>query len=630
MLKSQQMKLLRNSYRFFLFLLPVLIGIGGMIWWVKQSVSATPLLTPQAEDSVVVSATAEKTIASTATASVLPSAQSISKDSQTDGVMVLSLRDGVNTHLFAYHPLNLALTRISHAPWDDIDPAVSPDGKKVAYSSRQNGYWDLFLLDLETGVTRRLTGTPDYEGAPTWSPDGQWLAYEHSDGIGQDIYLLSLMDEHAQPERLTDWDGVERSPAWSPQGRQVAFVSDKSGDEDVWLADLDQIDHRFTNVSNTPLSNDSFPAWSKDGHRLAWSSETHGDHRITVWDAQREQSVLLNAQGDRPLWSGDGKVIFAEWRAANQLQLTAYDANTGRLSLPPVDLPGSAYGFTWVNAPLPTWLAQTIQQGDQTAPPPLFSATTIAQANPTGRSQLLPLKDVTAPQAMLHAGVIDSFDALRSAVAQETGWDAFSSLENAFVPLTATNDPALDQDWLATGRAFTLNPLYLSAGWMTVAREELGGQTYWRVYLRARYQDGSMGLPIREMTWDLNVRYSGNTRAYEQGGKQTAPPDGYWINLTELASRYGWERLPALIPWRTNYLAIRANEFARTDGLDWQSAMTQLYPPEALMTATPHPTKLPTETMIPKTPFPAATRTPSAMPVPQRRATLTPPPNMQP
>ena len=62
------------------------------------------------------------------------------------------------------------------------------------YSSRQNGYWDLYILDLETGEQTRLTDTPEYEGSPTWSPDGQWIAYERYNGVSLDIYLQSLTD----------------------------------------------------------------------------------------------------------------------------------------------------------------------------------------------------------------------------------------------------------------------------------------------------------------------------------------------------------------------------------------------------------------------------------------------------
>jgi hypothetical protein len=61
---------------------------------------------------------------------------------------------------------------------------------------------------------------------------------------------------------------------------------------------------------------------------------------------------------------------------------------------------------------------------------------------------------------------------------------------------TTSLRPSLFDDWLYTGRAFSLNPLILSAGWMAAVREDFNGQTYWRLYLKARFQDGSAGIRL--------------------------------------------------------------------------------------------------------------------------------------
>ncbi len=99
-----------------------------------------------------------------------------------------------------------------------------------------------------------------------------------------------------------------------------------------------------------------------------------------------------------------------------------------------------------------------------------------------------------------------------------------------------------------------------------------------------------MGFPLTEMVWDLNARYTGDPRSFEQGGRLNPAPPGYWIDLTELASRYGWERQPSLSDWRTYYPALQFNQFVITGGLDWHAAMAEIYPPEALTTTTPAPT----------------------------------------
>jgi len=85
--------------------------------------------------------------------------------------------------------------------------------------------------------------------------------------------------------------------------------------------------------------------------------------------------------------------------------------------------------------------------------------------------------------------------------------------------------------------------------------------------------------------------------------------------LTTLAAQYGWERLPALANWRTYYAGARFNELVYPQGLDWRTAMLQLYPLEALVTPTIviPPTRTPSRTSYwDRSPTP--TKTPTARP----------------
>jgi TolB protein len=248
---------------------------------------------------------------------------------------------------------------------------------------------------------------------------------------------------------------------------------------------------------------------------------------------------------------------------------------------------------------------------------------TILPDLPTGRQVLAGLTDVQAPFPMLHDQLNESFQALRIRVGAEAGWDALASLENAFVPLTVPLSPGLGEDWLYTGRAFALNPLPVNAGWMAVIPEDFAGQRYWRIFLKARFQDGSQGKPLVSRPWDFNARASGDPQLYEQGG-QLSPevPPGYWLDFTALAAAYGWERLPALFTWRSTYAAARFNEFIFSGGLDWRAAMLELYPEEILVTPT---------AMIPPTHTPTSappwyrTSTPTDTPIAPPTLTPLPP-----
>jgi TolB protein len=532
--------------------------------------------------------------------------------SAPQGTFFLSLADSGNFHLFAYSPQSLALTRLTDKAWDDITPAIGPDGKQLAFASNQNGYWDLYLLALSNGAIVRLTDTPEYDAAPSWSPDGAYITYESFQNGNLDILVRSVADS-SQVYNLTQEFAADTSPVWSPRGRQIAFISNRSGDPEVWIADLDRSgDDRFINVSRSPQSVESHPAWSPDGDHLAWASTdpSSGLTGVSIWDARNPNPPARTIGfGDWPVWQ-DGDNFASRLTAPNQTFLAGYNID-GKINLPPLLMPGPVNGMAFGNTT--AGLPGPFLDIAKITPVALYNSiiTPLPSALP-GHSSLAPLKGVQAPYPQLHELAVDSFQALRSQVARETGWDALASLENAYVPLTTPLEPGLGEDWLYAGRAFSINPALIQAGWMAIIREDFGQQTYWQMYLRTTAQDGSEGAPLTQVPWDFNARTK-DPKAYENGGQlATAIPSGYWFDLTALAIQYGWERLPALTDWHTYYAGARFNELVFPQGLDWRTAMLQLYSPEFLVTPTVviPPTRTPTRTpMWYRSPTPTSTPT---------------------
>ena len=541
------------------------------------------------------------------------------------GVMIFSMSDGAYYHLFAYHPQYLPLTRLTHGPWDDIHPSVSPDGSRLAYASHQNGYWDLYLLDLATGDQSRITDTPAYDGLPTWSPDGQWLAYESYTTGGIQLFIRQMTDLTLPPVQLTTEPGQNFSPAWSPQGREVAFISTRSGQGDVWLARLDRIDDRFIQISQNGVGPNRVPRWSPDGNILVWASDAPGASSLMTWDKRAPDRTTNLGIGDTPVWSPDGSALLAEIREPNLSSLVVYRTSDSTILYPPYRLPGHLEGIDWRGGSVADLISAfpVPENARQPAAPLYKPVLTIQVGLQKNRIGVVPLKDVIAPAPFLSDAADESFQALRQQVAQLAGWDFLSNLENAYLPITTPSLPDLQENWLYTGRAFSVNLSPMTAGWMALIREEIGGMIYWRMYVRCLVQDASQGRPISQRPWDLNARYRGDPHSYDQGGEYSPISEGYWIDFTELASRYGWERLPALINWRTYYPATFFGTFIYRDGLTWQSAMAQVYPPEAVASPTPWVTLTPTITFTP-TLYYQRLITPSITPTVTPSATLHP------
>ncbi len=582
---------------------------------VKPFETPTPL--PPATSTVTPRPSPSPTTSSTPTKTTTPLPGDMTQ------TFILSMDDNGYNHLFAYAPQRMAPLRLTNGAWDDIDPCINKDGSQVVFASNRNAYWDLYTINLSDGQVSRITDTPEYDGNPAWSPDDQWITYETMVDDRMQINILSITNP-GQTIQLINDAAFNQDPSWSPLGREVAFVSNRSGDNEIWVANLDKPDEgRFINVSQSPDSSEIRPTWSPDGEKLAWASKKIAEpDGIYIWDSkQPEKQPVYAGAGDWPAWGASGNEIAARLSDANQDYLVAYSLD-GTLLLPPtrvMDIRGLDWHLERV-----TSLPNAFYKQGQLTPTPLWQLQEQpTDNNPGQRATIVKIPDVDAPHPYLHDAVNEAFDALRRRIILDTGWDALASLENAYVPLTSALDPGKGQDWLFTGRAFAINPLTINAGWMVSMREEIDGRTYWRIYLRTLSQDGSQGEPLRELPWDLTLRYSLDPSAYDQGGAYAPSiPSGFWIDFTATAHKFGWERIPALENWRSYFKGAQFNEFIMSNGLDWREAMLQLYPPDIFITPTVIIPSTRTPTATPKGYY-FKTATPTLTSTPTMRPTFT-------
>jgi TolB protein len=550
------------------------------------------------------------------------------KYSGEGNLVFLSIEENGRAHLFVYHPQDLPLMRITSGDWNDTSPALSPDRTQLAFASDRNGFWDLYVMDLRNGNITQITNSTEYDSAPSWSPDSQWLVFETYTNENLNVAVISMAEPAQGAIAVTQHPASDHSPVWAPDGRHIAFVSSRGGNNDIWLADLDLAsDDRYQNLSNTSSASEAHPVWNYDGSRLLWASsaQTVGYSGLYVWDANEpERAARWLSDGSWGVWNETAEEVIAITNAPNQQYLTSYDQH-GNLLLPLIPIQGRVRGLAWGLAALPQPLPDSFRQAQLNTPAPLWSPILTPVGDiPGQRWYVVPVENIQAPYPQLHDLVDEAFISLRARVTVETGWDTLASLENAFVPLTNSLEPGMREDWLYTGRAFAINSLISNAGWMVTLREDIGGQTYWRLYIRCTTQDGSLGEPLHDTPWDLNARYELNPSYYEQGGVYAPVPAGYWVDMTGLANAYGWERLPSLPNWRNYYAGTRFTEFALTSNLDWYTAMRELYPVEALIT----PTRVLPPSLTPTNTFtPTSTRRPTRTPAPPtgtRPPTFTP------
>jgi Tol biopolymer transport system component len=196
------------------------------------------------------------------------------------------------------------------------DPAWSPDGRRLAYSSDRGGKLDLWLRDLLTGHDTQLTRLPQAAVSSSWSRDGAFIAFLDQTGS---LHTVDVASGAVQKVFDALWEPGR--PTWSPDGRWLAMAAFKpyTARYREGLSEILVIERATGKASyaaampNRSLSTrgDDGPVWSPDGAYLAvvvgsvlWVIPVDTSGRFTGAPRQITDEVT-----DAPSWSGDSKTL---------------------------------------------------------------------------------------------------------------------------------------------------------------------------------------------------------------------------------------------------------------------------------------------------------------------------------
>ena len=197
-------------------------------------------------------------------------------------------------------------TQVTDHEAPDTDPGWAADGRSLYFTSERDGRGELYRVDLATRHVERVTSGLDRAIMPAVSPDGRHVAYAAQLLVGFQIHVLNL--ETGQTWRLSSRGGACR-PAWSPDGQTLAYVL-LDEEPSVLVAEPMRGGEPRRLVADDELWS-YYPSWSPDGRWLAFSiSPEH--HEGEDWD-------LALAPADRPhefvrLTIGPGNDRLPDWR----------------------------------------------------------------------------------------------------------------------------------------------------------------------------------------------------------------------------------------------------------------------------------------------------------------------------
>jgi TolB protein len=186
-------------------------------------------------------------------------------------------------------------------------PRWSPKGDKLLYNSYKDGAGPvLYLRDMDSGRTTKVSARAGLNIGAAWSPDGKKAALTLSYGDNPDIYTIDLTGRVIN--RLTEHWGINVSPTFSPKGDKIAFVSNRSGSPQIYVRDLETgTEQRLSFEGNYNTS----PAWSRL-NRIAFAGGEEGDRNIYTVNADGTNLRRLTENqrnNEDPCWSADGRYI---------------------------------------------------------------------------------------------------------------------------------------------------------------------------------------------------------------------------------------------------------------------------------------------------------------------------------
>jgi TolB protein len=250
-------------------------------------------------------------------------------------IVFVSNRDG-NDEIYMMDYDGANQTRLTFNKVKDYMPAWSPDQRTIAFTSYRRGNADLYLRNIYDGK-ETVISAKGTNYAPAFSPDGKKLAFcsTMSQDGNAEIFVLDL--ETMKTKRLTYNSAIETAPSWSPTGREIAFTSDRTGQGAPQIYIMDAEGTNVRKVSFGGNYHDS-PAWSPTGDRIAYVSRVENLFDLYVLNLRTNQIGKLtesNARNESPTWSPDGRHVIFTSNMSGSLQVYSVDydgANIRRLT----------------------------------------------------------------------------------------------------------------------------------------------------------------------------------------------------------------------------------------------------------------------------------------------------------
>ncbi len=201
---------------------------------------------------------------------------------------------------------------------NDVDPAWSPDGSKIAFASTREGGFQLWVMNADGSNAQRLTSGSSVNRNPAWSPDGSQIAFISNRDAGKEqVFVIGAGG--GEPKQITKGSGAAGKPTWSADGKQLAYYQEVGNLTQIFSVELSGGEPKQLTRNNFSSID---PSWSPDGRRIAFAAFSENVWNIWVMNPDGSDPAQLTLRGEvnrNPAWSPDGRqLVFASGRSENQ------------------------------------------------------------------------------------------------------------------------------------------------------------------------------------------------------------------------------------------------------------------------------------------------------------------------
>lgn len=216
----------------------------------------------------------------------------------------------------------ITLSQITFVAEVDEYPAWSPDGRQIAFSREVEGYWNIFIKNIDTGAERQVTNTSADDIQPAWSPDGASLLFVRASRPHGKIGLSDIYSAHSfgdiwelDLESLHARNFIEDAynPAFSPDGQWIAVDASWAGPRRLWVVDARGRNPRQVSTDTSEAFAHISPVWSSDGTRIVFQHIEGTTRDIRIIDLGTEEIAWVtndNFTNIEPGWSARGNRIY--------------------------------------------------------------------------------------------------------------------------------------------------------------------------------------------------------------------------------------------------------------------------------------------------------------------------------